>query len=300
MGDPAIVKVFGERNTGTRAMISLLRQVPGVAHRIGARGEMPAYDGAVQAAVETALKGHWKRMYLHAMRDDIATRHAGDDPWKHARPVLSAGMIDAGVRTILMMRDPYSWLIGLARRPYHLKGPNAATLEAFAARPWMCEAREGMPAVLASPLVLWAEKAQATLTYRDAARDAGLRAEIVRLEDFIQSPGAVAQATFRALGLCPPDDLNAKDANTKKGEAALATLRQYYREERWKARLSRETVARVNARIDWSVAGALGYRMLRPEDFPARIAPEEAQAMAAEMASLAAPSHGKAGAAAAT
>lgn len=294
-----IVKILGERNTGTRAMTALLRQVPDVAQRVRPRRAAPPLDGAIEAAIEEQMRGHWKRLYLHALRDEHSAQIGRDDPWKHALPRLTPGMISAGVRTVIMLRDPYSWLLALARRPYHIKGPNAESLEAFAARPWMTERRERLPAVLASPLDLWTRKARATRTYAQAAEAAGLPCALVRFEDFVLDPAAVAADAFRRLGLDPPP-LRARRDNTKTGEASLAELQRYYREKHWLGRFSAETVARVNARIDWQAARALGYGPLDPGDFPERIAPDEARAMAAEMASLTALSHGKTGAAAAT
>ncbi len=293
------MKILGERNTGTRAMAALLRQVPDIGQRVRPRRAVAPVDGAIEAAIEEQMRGHWKRLYLHALRDEHSAQTGRDDPWKHALPRLTPGMIAAGVRTVIMLRDPYSWLLALARRPYHIKGPNADTLEAFAARPWMTERRERLPAVLSSPLDIWTRKARATLTYAQAAKDAGLPFATVRFEDFVQAPTDVAADAFRSLGLDPPP-LKRRDANTKAGEASLAELQRYYRERHWLRRFSRETVARVNARVDWDAARALGYAPLDPQDFPERIAPDEAAAMAAEMASLTALSHGKTGAAAAT
>lgn len=293
------MKILGERNTGTRAMTALLRQIPDVSQRVRPRRATAAVDGAIEAAIEEQMRGHWKRLYLHALRDEHIAQTGPDDPWKHALPRLSPGMIAAGVRTLIMLRDPYSWLLALARRPYHIKGPNADTLEAFAARPWMTERRERLPAVLASPLDIWTRKARATLSYAQAAQDAGLPCTLVRFEDFVLDPGGVATDAFRRLGLDPPP-LQPREANTKAGEASLAALQRYYRERLWLRRFSSETVARVNARVDWDAAQALGYGPLDPGDFPRRIAADEAAAMADEMASLRALSHGKAGAAAAT
>ncbi|MEO1313567.1 MAG: hypothetical protein AAFV27_06790 [Pseudomonadota bacterium] len=284
------VKIFGERNTGTRALNALLRQIPDVVGRVQSRDAVPPIDGAVAAAIESEMKGHWKRLYLHALRDDIAARHSVDEPWKHACPRLTPSMIDAGVRTLLLVRNPYSWLIGLARRPYHMKGPHATSLESFAARPWMTERREGLPAVVASPLDLWSRKAAGTLNYADTAREAGLHSATLRFEDFVLDPASVATEAFRQIDLVPPD-LSPRSRNTKMNEASLEQLQTYYRTEAWRCRLTRETVARINQRVDWQIAEQLGYPMLDPADFPQTLSDQEARAMEAEMANLTTPSH---------
>lgn len=294
-----IVKIFGERNTGTRAMRDLLSQVEGVQLRLGSPPDHAGHMAAVQAAVETQLDGRWRKTYLHAIRDELAVSAAETDPWKHAAPRLSDTMRAAGLNSIHMVRDPYSWLIALARRPYHIKGPNAETLAGFAARPWMTEAREGLPRVVLSPATLWAMKARAHLRFQAEAREAGLGCEIIRFEDFIQASAMVAGDAFARLGL-PPTELEARAENTKPGEPGLDVLRRYYAEERWQSWLTVETVTRVNAHIDWNYAEALGYRRREPSDYPAQL-PEEVEAqMREEMRGLTVPSDRETGSAPAT
>ncbi|WP_154446270.1 hypothetical protein [Halovulum marinum] len=284
-----VVKIFGERNTGTRALGALLRQLPDVGHRVAAPAAAAA-DGALEAAIETQMRGAWKKLYLHALRDEAAAREAESDPWKHALPRLTPAMVAAGAGVVVMVRNPYSWLVGLARRPYHIKGPNAETLDAFAARPWMTERREGMAAVVASPVDLWAEKAAAALALPARAAAEGLACHRLRFEDFVADPAGTARACADALAL-PAGEIKPRERNTKAGEAGLATLQSYYSREHWRGWLTRSAVARVNARLDPDVVRALGYAFLAPDDFPDTLPEEVAAAMAEEMASLRAPAH---------
>ncbi|NNU80273.1 hypothetical protein HMH01_07450 [Halovulum dunhuangense] len=282
-----IVKIFGERNTGTRALQQMLRQVPGLRFRVESGTPVPG-DAAVEAAIETRMKGAWKRLYLHALRDEQAALRAAHDPWKHAAPRLTPAMVAAGVRVLILVRDPYSWLIGLARRPYHLKGPNERSLEEFAARPWMTERREGLAPVLASPVDLWALKAAASLACRAEAKARGLPCAILRFEDFVRDPGGAATAALAQIGI-EAEHLAPRQDNTKPGEDGLPLLQRYYRDRLWQARLTRETVARVNARIDWAVAAELGYAPLDPERFPRVLPPALQEQIAREMACLTTP-----------
>ncbi len=285
-----IVKIFGERNTGTRALGVLLRQLPGVTNRVPGSRPTEAADGALEAAIETQMRGPWRKLYLHALRDEAEARLTTEDPWKHAVPRLTPAMIAARAGIVLMVRNPYSWLIGLARRPYHIKGPNADCLEDFAARPWMTERRERLAAVVASPVDLWAAKAAATLALPDRATAEGLSCQILRFEDFLPDPAGTTRACADALGL-PEGKIVPRDRNTKPGEAGLSVLQDYYAAERWRGWLTRTAVARINARLDQQVVRELGYRMLDPDDFPQSLPAETRQAMAEEMGSLRAPAH---------
>ncbi|MHA3976558.1 hypothetical protein ACW9UR_02630 [Halovulum sp. GXIMD14794] len=284
-----VVKIFGERNTGTRALGLMLRQLPGVTHRISGAVEVPG-DGDLEAAIETQMRGAWRKLYLHALRDEAAARKAAADPWKHAVPRLTPAMIAARAGVVVMLRNPYSWLIGLARRPYHIKGPNAETLEGFIARPWMTEQREGLAAVVASPMDLWSAKAAAALDLPQKAEAEGLRCTLARFEAFVADPEGVARACAVALGL-PEGEMEARERNTKPGEAGLVALQAYYAAELWRDWLTSGAVARINARLDRGLVEALGYAWLEPGDFPDRLAEPVRRAMAEEMGSLRQPAH---------
>lgn len=285
-----IVKIFGERNTGTRALGALLRQLPGVTNRVPGARPAEVADGALEAAIETQMRGPWKKLYLHALRDEAEARLTTEDPWKHAVPRLTPAMIAARAGIVMMVRNPYSWLIGLARRPYHIKGPNADCLEDFAARPWMTERRERMGAIVASPVDLWTAKAAATLALPERGAVEGLPCQILRFEDFLLDPATVARTCADALNL-PSGEIVPRDRNTKPGEAGLAVLQDYYSVERWRTWLTRTAVARINARLDPAVVEALGYRMLDPDGFPETLPFEIRQAMAEEMGNLRTPAH---------
>ncbi|MEO0912333.1 MAG: hypothetical protein AAFY59_05000 [Pseudomonadota bacterium] len=279
-----IIKVFGERNTGTRAVGAMLAGMPHVRRRIGPPPER-ALDGRVEAAILGQMKGNWRRLYLHALRDEAQAKESAVDPWKHAAPKLTREMVSAGVRTILMHRNPYSWFLSFARRPYHLKGPPASSLEAFLHRPWMTERREGVDAVLASPMQLWSVKLAAAERYRISALDRGLYCEFMSFEEFLQSPRDALERVLLDMhvGL---EGLAALPENTKRGDADAATLAAYYRRERWKADLTAPLVKGINALVDWELAARRGYAALDPADFSERLPEARAAEIAHEMSGL--------------
>ncbi|MEM9268219.1 MAG: hypothetical protein AAGA78_04710, partial [Pseudomonadota bacterium] len=163
------MKVFGERNTGTRAVIRMLRGQPGVSLRVSAR-RRPEKDMALEAAIETHFKGGWRKLYLSALAHDQDPEITTSDPWKHAAPKLTPALIHGNVRTLFTVRDPYSWALSMARRPYHMRGPRPESFEAFLTRPWMSAARERVPPVLPSPLHLYCAKLEAYQRYFMSAK----------------------------------------------------------------------------------------------------------------------------------
>ncbi|MHA3914268.1 hypothetical protein [Halovulum sp. GXIMD14793] len=271
-----MIKVFGERNTGTRAVNAMLAGLDGLRRRLGAA---PATDGSLEAAIEARFTGGWRKQYLEALRD---TRITADDPWKHACAKLTPAMVEARVSTLFMLRDPYSWFLALARRPHHMKGPASDGLEAFADRPWITDRREGVPALVASPMDLWSLKLRSYLNFADDAYALGLRCAFLKFEDFVEDNTGSLQRALAHLHL-PDQGLKPIRRNTKGEGLSADDLAAYYRDKRWQARLTAPLVTRLNARIDWAVAERLGYTRLDPADFPDKLDPLLAAAIRREM-----------------
>ncbi len=49
-------------------------------------------------------------------------------------------------------------------------------------------------------------------------------------------------------------------------------LQGFYAKEKWRQRLTRQSVALINQHTDWQVAERFGYKMLDPKQFPIEIA----------------------------
>ena len=292
-----LIKVFGERNTGTRAVSRMLASLPNVRRRIGPRPGALG-DGSVEAAIETHMRGAWRRHYLHALRDEAAAQECVDDQWKHSVPTLTPAMIAADVKTLFMVRNPYSWFLALARRPYHLKGPAAPGLTEFALRPWMTERRENMPAIVKSPMVLWQSKVASYIDYEQCAGKSNLSCRFIRFEDFVQNGGGALSAALHAMGV-GPFDITPIPQNTKPDGRTPSELAEYYRAEGWRDRLTRELVALINVQVDWGIAGRFHFRQLDPADFPERLDPEFSEQIRREMSGLRVILDRKAGAASA-
>lgn len=296
--DKHVIKVFGERNTGTRAVIAMLGQLPDVTRRISALNA-PSPDGSLEAAILENLKGAWKRLYLHGLRDDAGAALSQVDPWKHALPKLTDLMIDAEVKTLITLRNPYSWFLSLARHPYHLKGPPTLDLESFASRPWMTERRENMPAVLASPMTLWSHKLAGYKAYCDAALAQELEFEYIIFEDFVTNGYATLCDALEAMQVSVKG-MRPLAHNTKATDLSPSGLALYYRQEVWRQRLTSGLIRRLNVHINWELASEFGYLPLDPDDFPDRLAPELMAKIAREMTGLGMISDRETGAASAT
>lgn len=262
--DYRFVKVFGERNTGMRALIRMLAAQPEV-RMVPAGGggtlRRPEND-ALRQAIEGAYKGKWRKVYRDALRDNEQAVASPVRDWKHALPVWDEAYTMAQAHVVFCVRNPYSWVLSLARRPYHQKGPKTARLLDFVTQPWLTVARDNMPAVLGSPMELWNEKVAA---YGEFARLGDVPMRVIGFERFVANPVSEVQGMLAGFGI-PSGEIRAVPST--KDAARLADIATYYAREDWKGALSFEVVEAINASLDWGVAAQHGYYRLEPSEFP--------------------------------
>ncbi len=267
MDDYKFVKVFGERNTGTRALIRMLGAQAGVRMQaVGERGAMNLPQNAeLRAVIEATYKGRWRKIYRDALRDNEQAVACPTKAWKHALPVWDEVFVEKRAHVVFCVRNPYSWALSLARTPYHQKGPKTACVVDFVTQPWLTVSRDNMEAVLRSPMELWNGKVGA---YGAFMRQGGVPTRVIRFEDFVSDP--VAEVRQVLIGFeVPFDDVRAV-ASTKSPTVTLGEISGYYQREDWKQSLTGDVVLAINEAIDWELAAQYGYYQLNPSDFPSR------------------------------
>ncbi len=259
---PRKLKVFGERNTATRAVMQMLRALEQVSL------SMPRGDPGDRAQMEAHIRQHMKGMSLKLFMDALEdTKHAqtgGMSDWKHAAPRMDDSYKSLEASVIFLVRNPYSWIWSLAEHPYHARAPWIGDMAAFIARPWLSVARENIQPILYSPMELWNIKLR---RYLEFPTKAGVPAQVLHFEDFVQDPIASLSAILRGFDISP-DGLALVETPTKAHARAPAQRKAFYADEGWKGYFTAATIAQVNELIDWEVAAAYGYPRLDPADFP--------------------------------
>ncbi len=265
---PPFVKVFGERNTGTRALLQMLRRSGEVSLRMAGAGSAAEQRrrAELEARISEQFTGAWRKLYLDALRDNL--RHRTDPlvTWKHAAPEWHQSFADERANVIFMVRNPYSWALSMVRRPYHIAGRRPAGLEELLTRPWLTQRRDNTGILLPDVMALWHAKLDAYRRFAVQAKAHGVNTSVLNFEDFVADPVASAKAALQQCGI-PSENLRPARRNTKDSEQHLSEIQAYYAREKWRADLTRQSVAMINARMDWELAGEYGYRRLAPEDF---------------------------------
>jgi hypothetical protein len=217
------VKIFGERNTGTRALKALLEQNLGASLLPGTAAELES-KAETETEIDALFRG---RPAAHA--------------WKHCATRFDDISSLADCLTIFVVKHPLAWLVSFFDRSYHWR--RAQTLAEFAATPCATVERELLPGCF-KPLDLYREKVDSYLAL--APR---LNAAFVRSEDIVLDPEAV----LRGLGLTGA--FSPLERSTKDAGKTLADYQRYYGEELWRSRLEGLTED-----PDWAQVERFGYR----------------------------------------
>ena len=242
---PAL-KVYGERNSGTRYLERLV--AANLRVRL-LRGEAPRFVTWLGPDSE-AMRDRYFRLTVR--------RNLG---WKHRLPPDAAELAGPGssgrtARFLTLVKNPYSWVLSMLRRPYSA-ARSYASLEELVTSPWHTVGRECAPAQFPDAVAMWNAKAAANLAL-PAGRTANLR-----YEDLIADPEARIDALARDLGLERRSEKFWNEQSSTKGSAqTFDDYRSYYLEGRWRGKLSDGEVGLISARLDPAVMSAYGYEIL--------------------------------------
>ena len=259
------VKVFGERNTGTRATIRMLAAQPEV--RMQAIGEsglrQQAGNADLSQKIEMTYIGKWRKIYRDALRDNEHAEACPTKAWKHSLPEWNEAFVQKQAHVIFCVRNPYSWALSLAKHPYHQQGPRTINTKTFLSQPWLTLARDNMLPLLRSPLELWNGKCAAYLEF--VKRDL-VPTHVIKFEEFVAAPESEVQRALLSFDV-PFTEVRQLPFSTKSKNRTLREIAAFYREESWKDALTEEVVRIINRWIDWDVAAEFGYNQLNPKDF---------------------------------
>ena len=251
---PAQIKVFGERHTGTRAVIRMLYD-----HSRQRQG----FTGAGQGGQKRRWKkGFDKELYKDAIEDIRRRNYGGVSAWKHAAPMIDGSYAAQKRAVLFLVRDPYSWMVSFHRKPYHARAP-VPQMSAFLQQPWPSVQRDNVAAVLPSPMALWTEKLRA---YRAFLQAKPVPAGVLHFEDFVLDPVAALGAAMADLGV-DPKGLRTLARPTKSWGLSEVERVVHYKSEAWRASLSPAAASQITDLVDWEVAAYFGYSRREQQEF---------------------------------
>ena len=264
-----LIKVFGERNTASRAVIRMIDAAPFLleaGHPGVDEDDLAKYDVMIDQ-VSSIYAGPWKRVYREAIKDIRAQAMGPLGAWKHAAPDYDRTYKALNVSVLFLARNPYSWIQSLNRRPYHCMGRRQQNLEEFLVFPWLCLGRDNIDPILSSPMYLWSLKLAAYQRFRDRAAVDGVSSAVMRFEDFVQNPVLALNRALLSMDV-ESGGLRSFPEATKPEPHLTSGRKMYYLNEEWRNDLTSTAVSLINDMVDWSIADQFGYTKLDPADFP--------------------------------
>lgn len=234
------LKVFGERNTGTNYTIELLKLNFRIHILRGTFYRIPPLDRS-----ETIIDTYF---------DLTKKSNLG---WKHSKPDLELISARPDVNILILVKNPYSFLLSLHRRPYHNTNLAKLDFQSFLLAEWHCVKRENMSQKVPNPIELWNAKMKGYLECQDQLGD---RVEIVRYEDLVVSPEKILEKIQTKWGLQPKSEhfINFVES-TKKDQKSFTDYASYYKEEKWRSKLSSDDIELINKYLDVDIMGRLHY-----------------------------------------
>jgi len=257
------MKVFGERNTATRAVSMMLQNLKSVTLAVP-RKDFPDLD-AIEEKVFQYPNHMRKALWLDALNGERFSRLGAVSDWKHAAPRIDDSYQQVGASVIFLVRNPYSWIWSFSQRRYHSRTPWHPDFRAFIDQPWMCLKQDNVGPFVTSPMHLWNKK---LLCYQRFKESNCAPNVVVRFEEFVQEPVETLCEALNTFEI-PSEDLVALREGTKTGKTGGEIRTDFFRSEGWRKYFSRSTVELVNDTVDWNVAQMFGYEKLDPKDFPA-------------------------------
>jgi hypothetical protein len=231
-----MLKIYGERNTGTNYVSQLLQINLNVPLLLGVAPE--------QCETEQAKDAYF------------AATYANNLGWKHgAAPdahILADPRYD-GIRFVTVSKNVYPWLLSFFRRPYH--HPNAGkNFSQFIRSPVPLLGRDRIAGPFANPVLLWTTKYQ---SYFRLPQDRHIH---IRYEAVLNDPrGFIEEVARRFAFEKSANFFTNVDSSTKGTKQQFSDYQRFYLDEQWKPRFSPDDRAFIRENLDIDLMKRLGY-----------------------------------------
>jgi hypothetical protein len=251
----SLIKIYGERNTGTNYLHQLVE------------GNLDAdlLPGSVPLSV-LRWRGYLpKTEFFDEMVRDLYffLNYRTNLGWKHSlvKPVEQLGkykITQGNLSFVTVTKNPYSWLLSLYKRPYHQHWSEKPDFETFLSLPWCTVRRENSPKKFTNPIEMWNIKNRAYLQLKRKFPTIDLKYESLLLDPeqevmSIKDQFSLTQKVKHFQNI---------EKSTKGDQKDFLYYQKYYIEERWRGKLSPTAIHTINEHLDFSLMEHFGYTKL--------------------------------------
>lgn len=253
MESRSLIKIYGERNTGTNYLHEL----------VVSNLDVELLPGSVPVSVLKYRRYLPKTEFYDEIIRDLYfflsfRRNLG---WKHSlvKPVeqlVKYKITQENLSFITVTKNPYSWLLSLFEHPYHQHWGFNPNFDSFLLLPWCTVRRENSPKKFKNPIEMWNIKNRAYLQLKSKFPTIDLTYESLLL-DPEQEVMRIKERFSLTLKI---QHFHNIEKSTKGEQKDFRYYQRYYLEERWRDNLSSKSIQTINEYLDFSLMEHFGYK----------------------------------------
>lgn len=241
------IKIFGERNTGTNYLENILELNLNVILLPSSAAEIPFL-----------FKFEWYKNLFFLLTEN---QNLG---WKHSRPnkeiVINHLKHDSQLLIFFLVKNPYSFLLSLHKRPYHNESKKGLKFQNFLSDKWETVSREKAIKAFDNPIEMWNDKVKSYLEILNLFPN---QVQLIRYEDLIENPNKILELISTNFNVeFKQSEFVNYETSTKLDNKIFSDYAEYYIQERWKEKLTISDINFINKFLDKDIMNLLDYKYL--------------------------------------
>jgi hypothetical protein len=257
-----VVKVFGERNTGTNLITQLIKNNVNCVMCAGTAKEFVSFFRFKSTAASRigVLFGNDRFISRELYIDKCFDRQGPLNSWKHSATVFHSADGFKNTKIVFAIRSPASWLLALHQRPHNRTTNNRAKcFSDFLSAESECTGKHRLKQRMIKPTQLWNAKAASYLDFMELLDNAGIQYAIVKFEDLVTDQVDAMSKMFNVLDIDLDREFQPIKSSTKDSKKNYDWYKKYYGRREWLNELDELASELICEEIDWAVAERFGY-----------------------------------------
>jgi len=246
------IKIYGERNTGTNYLDKLIRL------NFDARILRGSADQIINIPLISYLLN--SECYKNVFFKLTFNKNLG---WKHSdinnNRLLKSINENNNLRIIIIVKNPYSFLLSLHNNPYHNWKLKNLTFEKFIEAPWKPVGRENLGNIILNSVQLWNIKTYGYLKVKSLFPNI---VTIIKYEELIANPFEVIKTISNKLNINCKQPLQNYFDSTKSPTRDYDYYYKYYINEEWRNQLDTKSINTINKYLDINLIENLNYKFI--------------------------------------
>jgi hypothetical protein len=246
------VKIFGERNSGTNLLETLLKQNTSCRLLPGSVLGRPDIHGRISSLLSPvpALRE------IHA--DYVLREPAPRFAWKHAATNFSELDDLNDVTVLFLVKNPLSWLVSMTRRPHQFFGNLPNSPAKLADVRVQTRKRELLGCAVMTPLEIWQSKVRSYISLESLLKPRNEKVVFISFEELVSDQLATLSWLGEFVGGISKNP-GPVLKSTKQSNLNAGDYENYYREEKWKSSFLPGEIPPLLARLDKEILLRFNY-----------------------------------------